>query len=363
MTWTLFPATEFAAHADQWQKLNEDSATSPLFEPDFVRPLLAEFGTGKELLARYERNGQVLAMAIVTPRRAGVWETFQPSQAPIGMWINRPGLDIEPLLSELMRKLPGFPLVVAVTQRDPILAPRPPDTGVLRTLDYVNTARITIRGSFEDYWSARGKNLRSNLKKQRTKLQKEGIAARMQTIRAPEDVADAIADYGRLESAGWKAQKGTAIHPDNAQGRFYRTMLEGFCRRGNGCILRYWFDDKLVAMNLCIEGHGRLIVLKTTYDENLDSHYSPAFLMREETCQQMFQEQKFDTLEFYGKVMEWHLRWTDEVRTLYHVNSYRWPALLQLHTMMNNRAAVAARLRAQLPAQARSAEHGNPSTE
>jgi hypothetical protein len=29
--------------------------------------------------------------------------------------------------------------------------------------------------------------------------------------------------------------------------------------------------------------------------------------------------------------MEWHLRWTDEVRTMYHVNYYRWPGLRRLH--------------------------------
>jgi hypothetical protein len=150
-------------------------------------------------------------------------------------------------------------------------------------------------------------------------------------------MAEAVAAYGRLESAGWKAQGGTAIHPDNAQGRFYRSMLEGFCQRGAASVINYWFNDKIVAMNLCIEGRDSLIVLKTTYDESVPSHYSPAFLMREETCQQMFEEHKFKTLEFYGKVMEWHLRWTDEVRTLYHVNCYRWPLLLRLHSMLKNR--------------------------
>jgi CelD/BcsL family acetyltransferase involved in cellulose biosynthesis len=362
MTWTFFPAKQFAAHAAEWQQLNNECTGTPLLDVGFVEPLLAEFGSGDEVLARCERNGRLMAMAILRRRRAGAWETFQPSQAPLGMWIKRPELDMEALTSSLLRALPGFPLVLGITQRDPMLAPRPSDSAVLQTLDYVDTARITIRGTFEEYWNTRGKNLRANLRKQRAKLQKEGITARMQVSRAPEEVAEAVADYGRLESAGWKAGQGTAIHPDNAQGRFYRTMLENFCRAGKGSILRYWFDDKIVAMNLCIEGHGALIVLKTTYDESLSSHYSPAFLMREETCQQMFEEQKFQTLEFYGKVMEWHRRWTDEVRTLYHVNNYRWPALLRLRTLIDNRAALRERLRAQLPA-AHLAPQGNPSTE
>jgi hypothetical protein len=30
-------------------------------------------------------------------------------------------------------------------------------------------------------------------------------------------------------------------------------------------------------------------------------------------------DRQFDRIEFYGRLMDWHLRWTDEVRTLYHV--------------------------------------------
>ena len=339
--WTLLPASALGAHARQWQALNDAGPASPLLDLEFVQPALTEFGTGKELLAIGQSGADIVAMAILTPCRTGAWETFQPSQAPIGMWMTLPGINLELALGTLTGALPGLPLVIGVTQCDPYLMARPASSGALHTIDYINTARITIAGDFEQYWAARGKNLRNNLKKQRARLIKENIAVRMETVRAPELMAAAIADYGRLESAGWKAEGGTAIHPDNAQGRFYRSMLEGFCRRDAASVIRYWFDDKVVAMNLCIEGHQRLIVLKTTYDESVPSHYSPAFLMREETCQHMFEEKKFAALEFYGKVMEWHLRWTDEVRTLYHINSYRWPILLRLHTYVKNRGRSA----------------------
>lgn len=339
MSWTLVPATEFASHAERWQALNAASAASPLLERDFVEPLLAEFGPAKALLASYTRDGQVLAMAILTPRGKGTWETFQPSQAPLGLWLQHPAAEVDVLTAELLRKLPGISLVLALTQTDPALMPRPAHSAAVETRDYIDTSKITLSGSFEDYWNTRGKNLRANMKKQRAKLLKEGIVTRMQSSRDPAEMAQAIADYGRLESAGWKAQGGTAIHPDNAQGRFYLNMLERFCARGAATVNRYWFDDQLAAMNLCIEGDGSTIILKTSYDESISSQYSPAFLMLEETCQQLYSEGKFDRLEFYGKVMEWHRRWTDEVRTLYHVNSYRWPLLLTLRTMIKNRAA------------------------
>jgi hypothetical protein len=238
------------------------------------------------------------------------------------------------LLEALMPALPGMPLVFGLTQLDPDLLARPAG---LRTLDYIATARITLAGSFDDYWAARGKNLRSNLKKQRAKLEKDGVALRLQISREPGDVAAAVADYGRLESAGWKAGGGTAVDAANAQGQFYRGMLEGFCRRGAGSIYRYWFNDQLVAMDLCIEDARQIIVLKTTYDETVPGNLSPTLLMREEAVRQLFDAQRFERLEFYGKVMEWHTRWTDEVRTLYHVNHYRWPVLGRLHAQWQSR--------------------------
>ena len=352
MTWTLYPASQFPAFAGRWQQLNAEGAKSPLVEPDFVAPLLTQFGDGKELLAVYEQGGSAQAMTIVVERAPRMWETFQPSQAPVCLWVQRAGtgaaLERSALLSSLMRSLPGCPMVLGATQLDPELAPRPGDAGALRTMDYIQTARITIAGSFDDYWNARGKNLRANLKKQRNKLAKDEVETRMQIVRAPEDMAQAVADYGRLESAGWKAQGGTAIHPDNAQGRFYQAMLEGFCRRGAGSVYRYWFNEQLVAMDFCIEGDDCIVVLKTTYDESIPNSLSPTLLMREEATRQIFDEARFARLEFYGKVMDWHTKWTDEIRTMYHATCYRWPALLGLKQLKQHTTNLIGQLRAHM---------------
>ena len=100
-------------------------------------------------------------------------------------------------------------------------------------------------------------------------------------------------------------------------------------------------------MDLCIEDGEQIIVLKTTYDESVQGNLSPTLLMREEACRQLFDEGSFERLEFYGKVMEWHTRWTDEVRTLYHVNYYRWPVLARLHALWQSRRARAPTLKEQ----------------
>jgi hypothetical protein len=145
-------------------------------------------------------------------------------------------------------------------------------------------------------------------------------------------VFDAIRDYGTLESSGWKAAGGTAIHSDNGQGRFYSEMLQALCADGSARIYRYKFGERVVAVDLCLVGSGALVILKTTYEESFKA-YSPAFLMRQEAFAQIFAEKGIERIEFYGKLMEWHTRWTTNSRMLYHINYYRWPWLSKLHQM------------------------------
>lgn len=334
MRWIVLPISEIENFRSIWEDLNAKTTKSPLLSLDFLLPLLQIFGDGKEKLAYLENEREIDVIGVFRTNNHHVWMTFQVSQAPLGFWLQKPDIDLAEVLPLLLKQLPSFPLLLAITQQDPDLFQRPPNTNKLSTIDYIQTARVTIAGDFEDYWAKRGKNLRQNIKKQRNKLEKAGITARLDVSTAESDVSKAINDYGRLENAGWKAGLGTAIHPSNKQGLFYQSILENFCRQGKGRIYRYWFNDKIVAMDLCIEGDDSIVILKTTYDECLDPSISPAFLMRDEEFKQLFTEKKFSKIEFYGKVMDWHTKWANEFRTLYHVNYYHWATLKISHTLI-----------------------------
>ncbi|MCC2973038.1 GNAT family N-acetyltransferase [Massilia sp. IC2-476] len=342
MKWRLLPAARFGAAAAHWDALRAGLPAAPMFAPAFVDALLEAFGSGPELLALCEDEAGPCAAAVLAPQGPGRWATFQPAQAPLGLWLQRPGIPAASLLAGLGGALPGFALQLGLTQCDPLLLPRPaPGAGDnMRTLDYIATARIDVTGGFEDYWNGRGKNLRANLKKQRKRLAADGIATRLDVVDQPGMMAAAVADYGRLEGAGWKARGGTAVDAGNAQGLFYARMLEAFARDGGARAYRYWFGERLVAMDLCILERDTIVILKTAYDESAADGLSPALLMREEACRALFDEERFARIEFYGRVMEWHTRWTDQVRTLYHLNHYRWPALARLHAMLRERGAA-----------------------
>jgi CelD/BcsL family acetyltransferase involved in cellulose biosynthesis len=340
--WEIRGASEWPSMAAAWDGINAAAGALPFLESRFISPLLECFGTGDETIALARRGATPVAAALLTRSGAASMGTFQPSQLPLGPWLVTPGEDGAALAADLLKHLPARTLMLALTQLDPRSQARPDARRHLDTLDYIDTAWVDVQGGYDAYWEARGKNLRTNMRKQRSKLQSEGVTVTFDTLKDEADMSAAVADYGRLEKAGWKAERGTAVEADDAQGRFYRSMLESFCAVGRGRVWRLRFDDKVVAMDLCIEGGDTLVVLKTAFDPEYRS-VSPAFLMKQDAFRQVFDEARIRRIEFYGRLMEWHTRWTSQSRTLYHANVYRWAMIARLRAQWHRVVAQGAR--------------------
>lgn len=337
----MVPATRFASVRDAWQGAAERSGASVAVGADYVAALLDTLGDGREVVAlRSGRDGPDAA-AVLRRTGRGVWTTFNPSEVCVGLWIQSVEADLAALASGLLGALPGLPVALAVLQLDPAVVARPAETGRLRTLDHFRTAWIDVAGGFDDYWAARGKNLRANTKKARGELGRIGVTPVLEVATEPSGVGPALSEYARLEAAGWKGKSGTAMTPDGPEGRFYRRLLEQACAKRGGEIYRYRAGDRAVAMDLCLRDRGTLIVLKTAYDEEW-AKVSPASLMREEQLRRLFADGETRRVEFYGPLMEWHTRWTQQSRMLYHANCYRLPLLSWAHGLARARRAKAA---------------------
>ncbi len=306
-----------------WDRLNARRGSLPFLCSDAITAALDSFGTGCERLLVGRHGPEVAAMFLLVRTSTVEWQTFQPSQLPLGAWVADDRLPVLDLARSLIRGPLGFCLLLSITQVDPLHAARAPDSADGRSSDYIRTAWTELQGSFAEYWNQRGKNLRRNIRKQRNRLAGEGINGHLRVVDQPTDMAAAIERYGALESAGWKASRGTAIHPDNSQGRFYRRLLECSAQRGEAVVFEYLFDDRVVASNLCLRRNGVLVILKTTYDESIQS-YSPAFLLSQDEIELLYQEGRVQRIEYYGRMMEWHSRWTETSRVLYHLTLYRW---------------------------------------
>jgi CelD/BcsL family acetyltransferase involved in cellulose biosynthesis len=330
MKWQVGSIHDFASVRDDWAKLNERSGNTPLLELDFVEPALRHFATGNEILAVGYTGGRPAAIAVLARSGRMSFATLQPANAPLGMCLSERELDLPSALRSLLRRLPGVPLLLGVTQQDPEIVPRPKDQPHVATMDYITTPRITVAGTFDQYWALRGKNLRQNIKRQHHRLERDGVQPRLELLTLAADMDRAVADYAQLETTGWKGEARSAVTEGDAQSAFYREMLTRFAHRGEACIYRFFLGDDLAASDICIFVRGTLIILKTAYNERF-SQLSPAQLMRHQFFRDLWDRDHCRVIEFYGPVKDWHLRWTDELRTMYHLNCYRWPMIAAWH--------------------------------
>lgn len=324
MIWTLYRASEaFERHRGLWDQLNQGNADHILLDSAFVSLLLRHFGSPRVHLA-VSRDPQRPGLALVESVRTGFWQTFQPSQAPLGLILLGSKDSAIQQTRDLLRALPGFALGLTVLQQDPECTPFSmlDSDGAVEIVPHIRTARVTLTGTFDGYWSARSKKLTTDLARQRRRLAERGAQLELVVDRRPHEVPDGVREYARLESAGWKASTGTAISSDNQQGAFYRELLEHFSFRGEGCIYRLLLDGKTVAANLSVERNGTLVVLKIAYDESIGG-LSPGNLLEQEMLKALFMEGRVRVEEYYGPFTEWQARWTNEVRTVFHVNFWR----------------------------------------
>jgi CelD/BcsL family acetyltransferase involved in cellulose biosynthesis len=330
MDWAFAPAEHrFAEFRPLWDSLNSSRGNHLLLDSDFVEPLIRYFGSAKLLIGIGEDSDR--AMILVHPIAPGAWATFQPSQAPMGMVLFG-GDERGERLRSLLKSLPGYALQLSILHQDPDYSawPHSVASADVEVLDYIDTPRLAINSTFDEYWKTRSTDLRNNLARRRRRLAESGRRPEWVVLRRQDEVSAGIAEYGRLESQGWKSQTGTAISEVNAQGKFYTDVMERFCSRGEGFIFQFLLDGVVVATDLCLVRNRMMVVLKTTYDESLKS-LSPGLMMREEQLRWLWSQGQVEAVEFYGRAMDWHRKFTDDSRTMYHLNCYRssWVPILK----------------------------------
>jgi hypothetical protein len=339
MSWQYTSAQQtFAEKAQTWDALNRAVYNHILLDARFVAASLRWFGDSEVLLGIDEESGRRGA-CLVVKTGSGRWQTFQPAQAPIGMLLLEGSQDAQESLLQMLHSLPGLALQLGVMQQDPDFSLFRPlsENPLMEVLEYIQTPRLRLAGTFEQYWSSCSHNLRHNLARQRKRQAELGHRVKLVSHRTSQSVPAALREYGRLESQGWKGREGTAIEESSSQGRFYREVLEAFSASGEAVIYQLLLDDKVVASDLCLARNGMLVVLKTAYDESVPQT-SPALLMRQEILRQLFEEKAIHVIEFYGRVLDWHLKWTDQVRSMYHINCFRSRSVAELRSMVKRLA-------------------------
>jgi hypothetical protein len=333
-TWEVYSADQFSNYLTIWDQLNAQGPQSPLLTTDFILPVINWFSRPTDLLAICRIGTEPIAMLILSPVGNGRWSTLnpildpsQPPVAPLGLLVAHKDAKITELLPRLLMKLPGFPLLLSVMNQDDRLFYRPNDKGKLSTIDHITTPSIYLDTSFADYWNSRKKHFKHDLRRRRNHLIKSGRIPHLKVIEITGSTDIAFDSFCQMENAGWKGREAVSLECNRDTKRCYREMWTNFSKRGNARAYQYFYNDRLVATDLCLISYQTLSILKTTYDE-AEGATGPASLMREEQLRAISdRESGIWRLEFYGPLMEWQKRWATEVRKMYHLNCYRFGLL------------------------------------
>ena len=342
-------------HWEIWQSLNDRFFNShPLLDVKFMRPLLDCFGGLNIYLAIHKNGGKATAAILIERTGLGIWQVFSPSQSSVAPFLMDPNTygTIERDLQKLAKALPGTVWLIDFLKLDPDLLDLQNylDECSWERVTFSKTVNINVDSDFDSYWSDRGKKQRQNINRPLKKLGQQGQTPQLRLITNYDEIGDAIATHGEMESSGWKGKQGTAIHKDNLQGKFYTQMLQNFAKSNGAYLCQLIVNDRAIASLLNIVQNGMLVILKTSYSESM-AEFSPGRLIDYFMLPDVFKDEAINVVELYTDASNMDEKWATGSRELYHLNFYISPLSRHLIYFLRLIKSVPNSLRARISRQ------------
>jgi CelD/BcsL family acetyltransferase involved in cellulose biosynthesis len=184
--------------------------------------------------------------------------------------------------------------------------------------------RTLIRGSWSDFYAARGNVLRADVSRGEKRLAKLG-PVRLEHARSGPEVEAALEAFLRIEATGWKLEQGTAIACDPRLRERYVTLARAAEAMGKLHLFVLHAGDHAIAANYCIEHERGLYGLKTGYDAAY-AKASPGHVLRRHVLEHMWTTGEhigFDFMPGGGEHNQHKVRWANDVRNYAEVRLFR----------------------------------------
>ncbi|MCW2308560.1 GNAT family N-acetyltransferase [Rhodobium gokarnense] len=283
------PVAAAAADRAAWHELADRAAEpNPFFRPEFLLPAIAALQPKGIAVRRvWDRTGRLLGLAPVVRGSLGfgvfgasssVWtHPYAPLGTPL---IDRDAVDaaVAALLAPGSGGALAFPELsldgpvgTALRRHAPVLGAVPVSLNVHRR------ALLESPLSAEAYRQTvlspcRRRNERRFLRR----LARHGVVT-FTTATEPGAVASAFADFLRLEAAGWKGDRGTALACDARITTFAQEAIAGLAEIGGVRIDAYRIDGRPVGIVVSLVDGGDVFTWKMAHDMAFAAQ-SPGFL-------------------------------------------------------------------------------------
>jgi CelD/BcsL family acetyltransferase involved in cellulose biosynthesis len=184
---------------------------------------------------------------------------------------------------------------------------------------------LSLPGSWDELSAAISGSLRSQVRRRRKMLEREGELVFRAGGEPGEGLERDLEAFLQIEASGWKGRDGTAIlsRPETAQ--LYREFAHAAAERG---WLRLYFlelDGATIAADYDCAFGGTNYFLKTGFDER-HARLSPGLVLRAEVLRSSIEE-GLSGYDFLGDPDTYKTRWTAERRPRLSLWAYRREAL------------------------------------
>jgi CelD/BcsL family acetyltransferase involved in cellulose biosynthesis len=303
-----------------WDRLNNAyNDAHPMMDSRFVSRLVEHFPAPIDVVAA-RQGGEPVFLLLVESGGRIVTSLYGPSQTQLALALmpRRATIPFTGIFNALplsvirldMYALDPLYHAALVAQKEGQL-----ESGALNMV-------IDTRGGFDQYWSARPKNLRKNISRYSNRIGRAFGEYQFRVVSAPSDMHAAVGRYAAVESSGWKGKAGTALEPGNTQEVFYSGVMQAFAADAQAWVFELYLGEALAASRLCIANREQLIILKTTYDEQY-SDYAAGRILLYETLRYVFEQRISARVDFYTNATRDQLEWATDSRTMYNLSMYR----------------------------------------
>lgn len=300
--------------SDAWDDLAHRTSAGPWLSRDWIESWWRAFGQGRLRIVTLGDGDRLRALIPLAVRFGGLRSTAN--------W-HTPTFGILAESAEAARDLAGalfalkprrLSLYFVQEEHSHLDACR----SAARAAGYATTSRVLERspfvitsGDWNAYEDSLARKMRSELRRRRRKL--EAIGRVTMTVHdGRERLGPLLEDGFRVEAAGWKGRRGSAISSRPETLRFYTEVAQWAAASG---WLRLGFlrcAGRTIAFDFAVEAGGVHYLLKTGIDPDFN-RFGPGMLIRREMIQTAFKSD-VHTYDFLGRDETWKMQWTDHTR-------------------------------------------------
>ena len=292
-----------------WGDLAARAGGSPWLAPGWVVPWRRAFGRGRPALVTLWDSDRLRALVPLERRWGGLRSTANWHTPTFGLLA-----EDEAAAQELAHALLGArPRRISLYFVQEGHAHFDACRSAARVAGYRTTSRVLERSPYVDtsgdwstYEDSLARKMKTEMRRRRRKL--EGLGEVTMSVHDGRTRLGPLLEEGfRVEAAGWKASKGSAIMSRPETALFYTDVARWAAEEGT---LRLGFlrcGGRAIAFDFAVETGGVHYLLKTGIDPEF-ARFGPGMLIRREMIEGAFKSD-VHTYDFLGRDDAWKMQW------------------------------------------------------